>query len=114
MSVVYVVQAPRKSPGAKVPDLSSAAQYGGFKFVFESEDMVFASPLESVKKAHKILQNYNPEEDYILWPGLSDPAALYAVMIACQRIGITEYSFLYWSRPHNGNPGYYEPKRMEV
>ena len=95
---VYVVQQPTPNKNGWQPDLSSAAEFGTIKFVFDSSDKVYALPGPSLFKARKVLKDFNYEKDYVLWPNLGDPMAMAAFMLAMRDIDMDKVTFLQWSR----------------
>ena len=113
---VYIPQQPMPNKRTGwTPDLSSAAEYGKIEYVFAGGERVYALPGPSLFKAKKILRDFNPEEDYILWPGVGDPAALYATLLALMSHDPASIRFLYWDRKRDSNgqrdrnSGFYVP-----
>jgi len=117
---VYVVQQPKPNKSGFLPDFSSAADFGEMKFIFSSDEKVFAIPGPSLTKAKRELKVFNQEEDYILWHNAGDPAAMYAVLIALMaEHNPSKINFLYWNRKRDssGNrephAGFYVPCKFE-
>ena len=79
--------------------MQPASVFGEIKYVFEDDDYVYASPNESMEKAKRMMDEFDPAKDYILYPNTGDPAAIYAV---CMLIGFwfadVNIKFLYWDR----------------
>lgn len=115
MGTVYVIQQPRPNQVGWMPDLSSATDYGKLEFVFDAHERVYALPGPSRFKATKVLKGFNPEEDYILWPNVGDPAAFAIVMDVIASMDVDLYKMLYWDRKRNQegkrekNMGFYVP-----
>lgn len=102
MPTVYIPQQPMANRKTGwMPDLSSAAEYGKLEYIFNGGERIYALPGPSLFKARKALENFNPEEDYILWPGVGDPASLFATMIALMQHDPEKITFLYWDRKRN-------------
>lgn len=121
MPTVFIPQQPM--PNKKtgwMPDLSSAAEYGKIVYLFGGGEKVYALPGPSRFKARKLLENFNPEEDYILWPGVGDPAALFATMIGLMQSEPESITFLYWDRKRDssggrdGVSGFYVPCKFQI
>lgn len=100
---VYVIQQPRPNKQGWMPDLSSANKYGKIEYVFGSHERIYALPGPSLFKARKIFREFNQDQDYILWPGVGDPAALVVAMIALMECDIDYFKQLYWDRKRDDN-----------
>jgi hypothetical protein len=101
-----------------MPDLSSAASYGKLDYIFNGGEKVFALPGPSRFKARKKLEGFNPEEDYILWPGVGDPIAYAIVIDILASMDVDFYSLLNWDRKRSpdgtreSGQGFYVPIRI--
>ncbi len=117
---VYIAQQPRPNKSGWTPDLSSADKYGRFEYVFGSSERVYALPGPSMFKVRKILKDFNPEEDYFLWPGVGDPMALACCIQALSELGLDYYNFLYWDRKRSStgerdpSKGFYVPITLPI
>lgn len=116
MSTIYIPQQPMPNKRTGwAPDLSSALQYGKIEYIFQGGEKCYALPGPSLFKARKALENFDPENDYILWPGVGDPAALFATLLALMLHNPDQIRFLYWDRKRDddGNRekgrGFYVP-----
>lgn len=102
---VYIVQRPTRNSSGWEPDLSTAAEYGALEYVFEANEKVYALPGPSLRKAKKILEKFDHENDHILWPNIGDPMAFAAWMLALGQTMIERQipfvSFLQWNRKRN-------------
>lgn len=107
--MVYVVQRPKPKKNADgsvwEPNLAPAEEFGELKFLFEPTDNAFLQPTKALLEARRELANFNPHTDYILWPGVGDPATLYAVLLALGDRGLPFVNFLYWTRRVDPNSG---------
>lgn len=95
---VYVVQQPVPNRKNWVPDLTPANEFGAIEYVFKSDDNVYALPGPMMKKAQKIFKDFDPNNDYLLWPNTGDPAALWTCCFALAILGFDKISILYWNR----------------
>jgi hypothetical protein len=117
---VYIVQQPRPNKSGWTPDLSSSAKYGPLEYIFDSSEKVYALPGPSLFKARKILRNFNPEEDYFLWPNVGDPMACIISTIALAERNIDFFRILYWDRKREvsgerkRNEGFYIPIKISL
>ena len=110
---VFITQrpVPRKDSNW-LPDISSAAQYGKIEYVFEANLPLYTSPDKSLKEAQRILQNFDPEQDYLLWPNSGDPSSMWTCIMAITVLGFHRINFLYWNRKlvdGQRNGGFYAP-----
>ena len=118
---VWIIQQPRPNAGGWQPDFSSAEKYGEFKFMFDSHEKVYANPNPSMHKAQRITgQEFNFETDYILWPNIGDPQAMFAFIFGfcLAHLGNIDYvNTLQWNRKReedgsrNAKSGFYIPIR---
>lgn len=84
MSTVYIINEPHKNPRGRLVtspyDVSPAAEHGSVEFIFPGKD--FPSPSEDIERAvehaWEVLENFNAEEDYIVWAG-GDPISMLIV-----------------------------------
>lgn len=111
---VYIAQQPAPRANGWTPDLTSAVEFGKIVYVFNGGESVYALPGPSMKKAQSLLKDFDPENDYFLWPNTGDPAALWTCCFAISALGFSKIRILYWSRKRtNGqrdhNNGYYSP-----
>lgn len=116
MSTVYIPQQPM--PNKKtgwMPDLSSAAEHGKIEYIFGGGEKVYALPGPSLFKARKALENFDPENDFILWPGVGDPMAFAITIQALMSHDPHQIRYLYWDRKRttsgerDRNSGFYVP-----
>lgn len=100
--MVYVVQRPKPKQNADgstwEPNLQSAEEFGELKFLFESTDQLYVQPTRALLDARRKMANFDPNKDFVLWPGMGDPAALYAVLFALGGMGLPHVNMLYWTR----------------
>ena len=114
MGRVFVTQQPRPNRANWTPNLSPALPYGHFIYVFAGEDKPWCNPEWAMEHAQTVLHDFNPDEDYILWPNSGDPAACWIIIAALARFPINHIRFLYWERKlENGErvktEGFYTP-----
>lgn len=99
---VFVVQRPqgkRRADGTLwTPDLSSAEKYGPLRFIFPGAEQTHLNPKEALETARRVLTSFQAEKDYICWASNSDPASLFATMLALSEIEPETASFLIWDR----------------
>ena len=114
MGRVFITQQPRPNRVNWMPNLSPASGYGQFVFVFGSDDVPWTDPDGAFDKANAVLKDFNPDEDYILWPNSGDPAACWVCLLLLARFPIDKLRMLYWERKlengerHKGE-GFYTP-----
>lgn len=106
---VYVSQQPVPNKHQWVPDLSSATQYGPLNFVFSGGEQPYMYPQRSLDHAADTLRNFDPDIDFLLCPNVGDPASIWVCILALTIRQINRVKFLYWMKPHRGQPGYYSP-----
>lgn len=117
---VYVVQQPSPNRRGWMPDLSSAVEHGKIEYVFSGGEKIYALPGPSLFKARRILKDFDPDTDHLLWPGSIDPMALIICMIAVMEKNPAKISVLYWDRARDkdGNrsvtDGFYIPIPVEL
>ncbi len=119
-STVYVTQRPIPNKKTQwVPNLAPASKYGKLIYVFESDHQVFSTTSKSLDRAKDILEDFNPDRDYLLWPNSGDPAALWVCIHALAGSGLPWINYLYWERGFNeqgqraSSKGFYSPIRIE-
>ena len=95
---VYVIQQPVPNQHNWTPDLTPATEFGELKYIFGGGENVYALPGPMMKKAKKALLDFDPENDYLLWPNMGDPAALWTVCLVLPIMGFQKVRFLYWNR----------------
>lgn len=95
---VYVVQQPVPNQHGWVPDLTPATEFGAIKYIFDGGENVYALPGPMMKKAQSILRDFDPENDYILWTNMGDPAALWTTCFSLVLLGFSKVRILYWNR----------------
>lgn len=114
MATVYVVQQPKPGPSGFVYDISPALRLGTPVFVFDATEQPGLTPGPSMRKAKKILKDFN-DEDFILWAG-GDPAALTLVSLAAADANQGRVTFLRWERERvdgvRTKRGYYIPVKI--
>lgn len=114
MSRVFITQQPRPNKLGWTPNLSRAAGYGNFVYIFEAEDKPWANPNASVDKAIAVLSEFNPDTDYLLYPNSGDPLGAMIVFMVISRFSFSQVKMLYWERKlENGvrspSDGFYSP-----
>lgn len=117
---VWIIQQPRPNARNWQPDFSSAEKYGEFRFVYDSHEKVYALPNPSMHKASRLLKEFNYETDYLLWPNIGDPQAMFAFMFGfcLTHLGNIDYvNVLQWNRKReedgtrDPSSGFYVPVR---
>lgn len=117
---VFIAQQPRPNRSGWMPDLSSAAEYGPFEYVFEPSERVYALIGPSMFKARKLFKDFDYEKDYFLWPGVGDPAALVVCTIALRELNVPYIKMLYWDRKRmssgerDPSQGFYVPIKITI
>lgn len=120
MSNVYIPQPPPPTRNGWVPDLSSAIEFGRLQYVFDAGEKVYALPGPSMFKARKALRDFNPKEDFILWPNTGDPASLWITLIVAMEHDPEFIRFLYWDRKRttsgerDGRKGFYVECKIPI
>lgn len=114
MGRVFITQQPRPNRQNWMPNLSPAMPYGHFIYVFKGDDKPWCNPESSVEHAQEILRDFDPDDDYILYPNSGDPAAMWIVLLVLARFPIDKVRILYWERKlDNGErsrtDGFYTP-----
>ena len=113
-STIYVTQRPVPNRVGWVPNLSQADRYGKLVYVFEGGKQVFSRTDQGLKHAKEMLEDFNPDHDYILWPNSGDPAALWCCQHALAGMGVPYIKYLYWERgfkdgKRSNSEGFYSP-----
>jgi len=98
MSRVFISQQPRPNKNNWMPNLSPAMAFGRFIFVFGGDEQPWCTPDNSMEHAQQLLKDFDPEEDYVLWPNSGDPMAIWIIVAALARFPINKIRFLYWER----------------
>ena len=111
---VFVSQQPVPNRYNWMPDLGAATKYGKLHFIFQGEEQPHSSPQASLIKTVKTLQNFDPNEDYLLWPNTGDPVAMWCAIIALTRRDFDHIRFLLWHRPRGNRSGYYDPLEFNL
>ena len=120
MATVFITQEPVPNRKGWMPDLSKAADYGAFDYVFPPRYQIHADTDAAVELAESKLANFNPETDFILYPNSGDPAACYVICMVLVAMGHDSVSFLYWNRAKDNtgnrlpNQGFYQPVKVRV
>lgn len=120
---VFVVSRPTVNKFGFTPNLSSAQQYGRLEIVFEQSDNPQFLPGPAVRKAFRVLRDFDCQRDAVLWAGGGDPTAVgicFAVLssvTAAQRPQII--TMLRWERTLTDNgrdrkSGFYVPVPIEL
>lgn len=114
MSRVFITQQPVPNRLNWVPNLEPAAKYGEFVYIYQGAEKPWTDPAGAMDQASQILKNFNPEEDYILWPNTGDPAGVWAILLVLARLPIHKVRFLYWERKltdgvRSRTEGFYSP-----
>lgn len=113
--MVFFFQQPVPNGHGWTPDLSPAAPFGNFEFIFSSSDRPSANPVEAREKADKALQNFNPETDYICWSNAGDVFGIYPVISSLTQRGIKSVRALVWHKPRNSSEaGRYIPTEVPL
>lgn len=118
MSRVFVTQQPTPNNKNWTPNLEPALRYGAIHFVFDGGDKPYTDTEAAIEQAHAALKNFDPEEDYILWPSSGDPAATWAVMLVISRLA-AKVRVLYWERSlrdgvRSSSEGFYTPLTFKL
>jgi len=118
-SVVYVIQQPKPKEGGWTPNLQPAVEYGRIEFVFDAGDRIYADPKAALEKARTRLKDFDPENDYLLWPNFGDPASQWLVVAHLTANGFNTLRWLYWTRGRVGNAmsnenGFYIPITLKA
>ena len=79
-------------------DLRPAMEYGPLRYIFEAEERVAFHQKPALDRLREVLSAFDPDQDYILWAGLGDPAAAYLVLLTLGGLRRGRVRFLYWSR----------------
>jgi hypothetical protein len=113
-SRVFVTQQPKPNGRNWTPNLTPAAQYGGIHYVFSANAKPFCDADMALKIAERVLTDFNPARDFVLWPNTGDPIAAWAVMIALARKGLDKIRILNWERKlvngsRSSSEGFYTP-----
>lgn len=111
--IVYLLQEPTSEK-----DLSSAAKYGNIVPIIGSHEKPGWNIQVTLNKLKNKLQDYDPENDSICFPG-GDPIVQLIAGIVLERLGFYEVTYLQWnrSRDPNNNPtgsGFYVPKKIQL
>lgn len=100
--MVYVIQRPqpilRADGKVTERDLRPAMEYGPLRYIFEAEERVALHQKPALDRLREVLSAFDPDQDYILWAGLGDPAAAYLVLLTLGGLRLYRVRFLYWSR----------------
>lgn len=113
--MVYFFQQPVPNGHGWTPDLSPAAPFGMFEFVFSSTDRPCQNPLEARLKADNALRDFNPEKDYICWSNAGDVFCIYAAVASLTQRGIRSVKALVWHKPRNHDEqGRYVPTEVPL
>ena len=119
MGTVFITQQPRPNSYGWTPNLSSAAQYGKFNYVFAGEDAPWSNTKSATEQAIATLSNYDPDEDFILYPNAGDPMAIFIIISVLARLAIDKITFLYWERSlvngkRSRTDGFYSPITLNL
>ena len=95
---VFITQQPKPNRAGWTPNLSPAAQFGALIPVFAGGEQAYCDPGWAQDRAAAVLMDFNPEEDFILWPNTGDPIAAWACMFALARKGFPFINILNWER----------------
>lgn len=121
MSTVYIIQASIPGGHRKATyDTTPAEQYGQIRYIFEGSFSPSAQADKAISIAHKALENFNSDEDYIVWAG-GDPAGMLIVGALAYHYSLDgDVKFLKWennrdpeTRQANGS-GHYIPVTMRL
>lgn len=103
-SRVFITQRPKPKANGFMPDLTPATEFGEIVYVFDSNDYVFASPEISMERAKQVLDDFDPDNDHLLYPMTGDPAAVYIIaMIMGYWFSDKNISWLRWDRNVDSN-----------
>lgn len=114
MGRVFITQQPRPNARGWTPNFNPATQYGSLHFVFSGSDHPYCNPDQAIEDAAHVLSDFDPDNDYVLYPNTGDPAAIYTVLIVLARMPIDKIRFLYWERKmvdgvRSSTDGFYSP-----
>lgn len=119
MGRVFITQQPKPNHTGWMPNLSPAAPYGRFVYVFSSDAAPWTNPDEAVEIATAALADFDPDEDYILYPNSGDPAAMWIILLVLARFNINKLRVLYWERKlvdgeRSRRDGFYSPVTIKL
>jgi hypothetical protein len=114
MGRVFITQQPKPNKANWMPNLSPAMPYGHFIFVFGANEQPWTDPDGAMEKAQVALRDFDPDEDYVLWPNSGDPAACWIILLVLARFSINKIRMLYWERKmedgvRSRTDGFYSP-----
>jgi hypothetical protein len=113
--MVFFFQQPIPNGHGWVPDLSPAAPFGDFSFVFDVEDRPSKTPQPLLKKAKEALANFDHRTDYVCWCNSGDVSSIYVVIGILAKMGVPYIKTLNWHRPKPGEEnGYYVPSQIPL
>lgn len=111
-SIVYVLQEPTSEK-----DFSSAVKYGKIVPIIGQHDKPSWNVNLALQKLSNALKNYNPETDYICFPG-GDPLVQLLAGIMLERHNVKEVNYLQWNRKRDvtgrTTEGFYVPKKIQI
>ena len=112
-SRVFVLQATKFQA-----DVSPAAVYGQIRFVLSAGDRSCSNPELSLEKLYSALEDFNPNEDFIVWAGGDPLSAILAGMVLLD-LGVTKFRFLRFEKNRNIRPGqqvtgFYSPVEVNL
>ena len=120
---VFIIQQPKPKIDGWVPSFDTAAKYGGLHFVFEQSDRAHLDPSLAIRKVSEALDDFNPDQDYLLPTIFGDPATTWVSICWLVPLlldkGFKFLTFLYWNRGKgeegmtNAN-GYYSPCKIPL
>lgn len=118
MGRVFVTQQPVPNNKNWTPNLEPALKYGAIHFVFGGGEKPHTDPDGALEQAAHELRDFDPDEDYILWPSSGDPAATWAVMMSISRL-VNKVRVLYWERSmrdgiRSPTEGFYTPLTFKL
>jgi hypothetical protein len=119
MGTVFITQQPRPNSNGWTPNLSPAAKYGKFVYVFAGDDTPWANPKSATEQAIATLSKYNPDDDFILYPNSGDPMSIFIIVAVLARLAINKITFLYWERnlidgKRSRTDGFYSPITLNL
>lgn len=111
MARVFVIQATR------VPvDVTPAEIYGSIVHILTPGDRTSSNPDLSMRKLFGVLENFEPEVDFLLWSG-GDPLSCMVTGMVMAELGILKFKYLRYEKPDRSksfSKPYYVPVLVDM